>query len=80
MIEKAECYAGSCDGCGKDYQESFTGFTIWVYKDDVSESMTDNGWHITDDGKTYCDDCHEIDENDNVIIKQPATNNERDNL
>lgn len=70
MIEKGECYSASCDGCGKDYEEPFTGFAIMVDNDDLSVSMTDNDWHITEDGKTYCDGCYEINENDEVVIKQ----------
>lgn len=28
-----------------------------------------DGWHVTEDGKHYCPECHIIDDDDNLIIK-----------
>ena len=57
-----------CDVCGQSYRDDYTGFSIWLDDNSADEALEDTGWYI-DEGKHYCKDCHEIDDNDNLIIK-----------
>lgn len=67
MIQKTDCYCVVCDNCGDTYEDPVTGFSLWT--DSGAMNPEDRGWHVTDDGKHYCPDCHIVDDDDNLIIK-----------
>lgn len=60
-----------CDVCEKVYMDEHSGFTLWVDEASAREAAQDDYWLI-EDGKCYCPDCFEIDENDNATIKEKA--------
>lgn len=53
-----------CDNC-KDVFEDGNGFSI--FPDALHTDISDSGW-IEQDGKDYCSKCHNIDDNDEIII------------
>ena len=59
-------YGVQCDVCGKVYMNEYSGFTLWADENSPKEEAQDDHWLI-EDGKCYC---FEIDEDDNVIIKE----------
>ena len=65
MIEKIDCIIIKCNNCG-DVYEHVEGWTIFASKTDVNPEEDD--WYVEDDTH-YCPDCHEIDEDDNLIVK-----------
>lgn len=59
MIQKVEMISYVCDGCGNRFHDEngcigYLDYDIW----DVAES---SGW-IDIDGKQYCPDCYEYNE------------------
>ncbi|MNL39076.1 hypothetical protein D3C87_1613310 [compost metagenome] len=69
MIHKIECATITCDGCNDDYEAAFTGFTIFLDESTAEDCAKDDDWHVTDDGKHYCPKCHDINDNDQLILK-----------
>ena len=47
----------------------YSGFTLWTDENSPKEEAQDDHWLI-EDGKCYCPDCFDIDEDDNVTIKE----------
>lgn len=71
MIHKEEEFTGaSCDVCKEGYEAAHTGYTFFMDESNLYEEMTDDGWHVTDDNKHYCPNCHSIDDDDNLTIKE----------
>lgn len=68
MIHEEKCYCVTCDNCGKTYEDVNTGFTLWVDNSEANENVQDNDWY-KDGDKHYCPNCHTVDEDDNLIIK-----------
>ena len=71
MYDKVECVTLSCDNCGEIYKdEDGSGFSIWVAESDAKDAAESDGWYMLDDDeKHYCPNCHDIDDEDNLIIK-----------
>lgn len=67
MIEKIEAYSLFCDNCGNLFQDG--DFTIFVLESDAWDSAKEDGW-IEHHGKHICDECHQVDDNDNVVLKK----------
>ena len=68
-IFEEKCYGAKCDVCGELFEDSVTGFSIYVDEGTVIDEAQDEGWYITEDNECYCPKCYEIDEDDNVVIK-----------
>ena len=70
MIYPITMHAAKCDGCGDKWDN---GDCVCAYEDKehVRCSVSESGWHIKDDGKTYCPDCWSYDDEDNIIFKTP---------
>jgi hypothetical protein len=66
MIQEITMYTIICDGCKKDVCEG-TGYSAWSDAGYVQDVVMEEDW-ITDDGKHYCADCFEYDDDDNLII------------
>ena len=68
-IEAVEMYRVVCDRCrlAADY-----GTDHYAWTDHVgAEAAVDEDWLITDDGKHYCDDCCEWNEDDDQRGPKP---------
>lgn len=70
MIIKVDMYTAECDNCGAHAE--FGDFSCYADKDSVREESSESGWHFVDGcrGKCYCEDCHTMGDNDELIIKQ----------
>lgn len=72
-IEKVELYVCTCDNCGCNYEECDL---YMVYPDEAiaDDACRYNGDWIRDNGKYYCCDCAELDDNGNAIIDESRKN------
>lgn len=61
MIKEVIMYQPVCDGCGKGYVNEFLGDCAWVDSSSAMENCAEDGWQEID-GKLYCPDCVEYDE------------------
>jgi hypothetical protein len=68
MIKRDDCFVGRCNVCNNMF-ESVEGWCLFIDESTLAESMWDKDWHL-DGSDCYCPDCHEIDDEDNLIIKQ----------
>lgn len=64
-----ECIRVVCDNCGKIYEEPYTGYSVFIDKENAMELSQDDHW-LTEDGKCYCPVCYDIDADDKVTIKE----------
>jgi uncharacterized Zn finger protein (UPF0148 family) len=76
MIHKVEMFGATCDGCKTDWHQD-DGITCWNEPDFVKDSLEDYEWHITEDGKTYCPNCHRFDDDGNLILTCPTSNSNK---
>jgi hypothetical protein len=67
MIQEVTMFTIICDGCGKDVCDG-TEYSAWYDTSYVVDSAIEENWHV-EDGKHYCPDCFEYDDDDNLIIK-----------
>jgi hypothetical protein len=67
MIQEVTMFTIICDGCGKDVCDG-TEYSAWNDTSYVVDSAIEENWHV-EDGKHYCPDCFEYDDDDNLIIK-----------
>lgn len=72
MIKEIIMYTIICDGCGKDVCEG-SGFGGWNDAGYVKDIAMEEDW-ISEDGKHYCTDCYEYDDDDNLIIHKKDKN------
>ncbi|MCW0484094.1 hypothetical protein [Gaoshiqia sediminis] len=68
MIIHGVFFAVKCNRCGNICESG--DYQYWNDESAAEESAAESEWHI-DNGKHYCPNCHEIDENDNVLIYLP---------
>lgn len=61
MIRKVDMYQCVCDGCGKAYEDEDRGFCAWVDESYATDAAYEDDWTEID-GKHYCPDCYEYDE------------------
>lgn len=67
MIKEITIYTVICDGCGKDVHDG-TEYSGFNDTDFVLQEASDSNWHV-EEGKQYCPDCFEYDDEDNLVIK-----------
>ena len=66
-IEKIEAYICTCDNCGETYDN---GDYIPMGADESHlKDMMGSDW-IETDGKYYCLECYQIDDNDNIVLDE----------
>lgn len=75
MIHKIEMFGATCDNCQALYRQD--DMIAWGDKESTIDNIQESNWVIID-GKTYCEDCVTIDENDELMIvtarfKEPKT-------
>lgn len=75
MIKEVKSYCLRCDNCDKMYIENCNNYCIWLEENIAIENAMDEDW-IEHEGKHYCPSCYEVDDNDNVIIKESEVENE----
>ncbi|HMI01836.1 MAG TPA: hypothetical protein VK541_05095 [Pedobacter sp.] len=75
MIHEITIYGCDCDGhnCEEFWQDSETGSIGHVDIDVQKEEVTNDDWHIADDGKTYCPDCHHMGDDDKITVNDGST-------
>jgi hypothetical protein len=64
--KELKMYTIICDGCGKDLQDGEL-FAGWSEKSYLDEEADNKDWVEVDD-KNYCDECHEYNDNDELVI------------
>lgn len=67
-IITVEMYTAKCDVCGVTCE--FGDFSCLGDESSVREDASENGWHFESDETCYCEDCHSLDEDGNVVVKQ----------
>ena len=67
MLKEVKMFTIVCDGCGEDVNAD-TDYSCWNDENYVEDIREEAGWEKVD-GKHYCTDCFEYDENDELIIK-----------
>jgi len=67
MIKEITIYTVICDGCGKDVHDGaeYSGFNDNGF---VEQIASDSDWH-KENGKHYCPDCFEYDDEGELVIK-----------
>ena len=64
MIDKKEYFNIKCDCCGQTIDEQY-----WDEPDYPESLVNECGWKATEDGKHYCLDCYEWDDEDHLVTK-----------
>ena len=62
-------YTASCDICNKGWYNDHHGWSAMSDESGLKEMLMNDEWHL-EYGKTYCPDCHEFDDDDNLILKE----------
>lgn len=75
MIYKQDCFSVECDRCKIDYEQSYTGYSVFVDPSSAIEAATDDGWGVVcvvdkEADMIYCPDCHTVDEDGNVVCNE----------
>jgi hypothetical protein len=60
-------YGATCDNCRALY-ENDDNLNVCGDKGCMQEMIEEDGWHVTDDGKTYCLDCHHFNYDYDLVI------------
>lgn len=68
-IFNEKMYGIQCDVCKDVYRNAHSGYAMYVDEDSAKEEAQEEYWLI-EGGKCYCPKCFEIDEDDNVFIKE----------
>lgn len=71
-------YSAECDVCKKQFEHSFEGWTTFFHKEQITERMPYQDWHIGDgeqgeQDKCYCHDCYHIDDEDVFHLNKEET-------
>jgi len=67
MIYEVKMFAGNCDNCKVEIMAE-SEYSCLGEESAVKDDMMDAGW-IEHEGKHYCPDCFEYDNNDEITIK-----------
>ena len=73
MIYPITMYACKCDNCDEIWNNA-DGVMAYADSEHVRDTVAECEWHISEDGKTYCPDCHTIGDDDEVVIKPEKDN------
>ena len=69
-IETVEMYRVVCDRCGVAADEG-RDYYAWHDREGAEDVADASDWLITDDGKHYCDDCCEWNDDDDQRVSKP---------
>jgi hypothetical protein len=67
MIIKEQFYGVKCDVCKKIAEGDDTDIAFFADKNDAKENAMNNEWYQGEEGD-FCPNCHEIDDEDKLII------------
>lgn len=67
MINELKMFGCTCDNCGKQWVD-YNGIMAFAEELTIRDNITDDEWYKTDEGQTYCPDCFDIDDNDELTI------------
>lgn len=71
MITNHIMYGVKCSRCGRQFEDSYNGFTVWADEQLAWEVAEEEDW-IERDGKHYCPACYEEDEESgDMVPKSP---------
>ena len=68
-------YMCECDRCGKIHVNENLGVIAWADCEQAFEDASESGWTEID-GKHYCPDCYEYDEETDEYIPKKKMRNE----
>lgn len=74
-IEKVELYVCTCDNCGCNYEECDL-YMVYPDETEADDACRNNGDWVKDNGKYYCSDCYELDDNGYPIIDESRKKDE----
>lgn len=66
MIYPVTYYEAKCDNCGIRWQDDFVAMAD---PDEMEYLLDESEWHIGEEGKHYCPDCFEFDDDDKLVLK-----------
>jgi len=66
MVKETLYYTVICDCCKKDSNDG-SEYSAWGDIYQAKDVAMESDW-IHEEGKDYCPDCYEYDDNDNLII------------
>lgn len=66
-VHKVEMFTVICDNCQKDIGAE-QEYSCWNDEQSAKENAMEADW-IEKDGSHYCDECYEMNDNDEYIIK-----------
>lgn len=74
MIHPVTFYGATCDNCGKSWFNDHYGWSAMSDESSMKQMLSDDEWHFGDgqegeEGKHYCPDCFEFDDDDQFILK-----------
>lgn len=73
MRTETKCFSITCDNCKEGFEETFTGFSIFIDEGGADEAANNDNWHIkyTEKGedKHYCPKCYSQNDDDSITIK-----------
>lgn len=71
---KIDAWICTCDNCGEMLRGWDDIIPVGFHESEAIDIINVNSDWIEKDGKFYCEDCHTIDEDDNIIIDESRTN------
>jgi len=71
MIHEEKFYMAICDHCDDHWKSHSEEVTALADVASIKDAISCDGWHETSDGKTYCPECHEFGDDDNLILADP---------
>lgn len=67
MVKEVKMFTVICDSCGKDVCDG-TDYSGWNDEQYIEEVAKEANWIKLEDIH-YCDNCYELDDDDNIILK-----------
>ena len=75
MIKEVKSYSLICDNCNEIYIENCNDYSIWLDESTAIEDAMNEDW-IENEGKHYCPNCYELDDNYNIVIIEKEVEND----
>lgn len=70
MIHPVTFYGATCDNCGKSWRNDHYCWSAMSDESGMKEMLSDDGWHFGEEGKHYCPDCFEFDDDDQFVLRK----------
>lgn len=69
MIHEVIMYGATCDNCGESWYNDHHGWSAMNDESGLKEMISNDEWYTYGD-KHYCPSCHNIDDDDNLVLKE----------